>query len=81
MHDPLSMHASKKKFSTSHAKVCFVLECCYKKFRPALLVLKERMYHGIFNKASHSEGNINGIMRLGIVNMLMWQAIKEERWL
>ena len=30
-------------------------------------------------KASHSGGNISIIMHLGLANMLMWQAIKEER--
>ena len=30
-------------------------------------------------KASHSGGNISSIMHLGLANMLMWQAIKEER--
>ena len=30
-------------------------------------------------KASHSGGNISSIMHLGLANMLMWKAIKEER--
>ena len=30
-------------------------------------------------KAGHSGGNISSIMHLGLANMLMWQAIKEER--
>ena len=30
-------------------------------------------------KASLSGGNISSIMHLGLANMLMWQAIKEER--
>ena len=31
------------------------------------------------HKAGHSGGNISSIMHLGLANMLMWQAIKEER--
>ena len=30
-------------------------------------------------KASHSGRNIGSMMHLGLANMLMWQAIKEER--
>ena len=33
----------------------------------------------MFPKAGHSGGNISSIMHLGLANMLMWQAIKEER--
>ena len=31
------------------------------------------------SKAGHSGGNISSSMHLGLANMLMWQAIKEER--
>ena len=33
----------------------------------------------LISKAGHSGGNISSIMHLGLANMLMWQAIKEER--
>ena len=33
----------------------------------------------LISKAGHSVGNISSIMHLGLANMLMWQAIKEER--
>ena len=33
----------------------------------------------VSRKAGHSEGNISSIMHLGLANMLMWQAIKEEK--
>ena len=33
----------------------------------------------LISKAGHSGGNISSIMHLGLANMLIWQAIKEER--
>ena len=33
----------------------------------------------LISKAGHSGGNVSSIMHLGFANMLMWQAIKEER--
>ena len=33
----------------------------------------------LISKAGHSGGNISSIMHLGLANMLVWQAIKEER--
>ena len=42
---------------------------------------KIRLDTSIFatSKAGHSGSNISSIMHLGLANMLMWQAIKEER--
>ena len=42
---------------------------------------KIRLDPSIFttSKAGHSGSNISSIMHLGLANMLMWQAIKEER--
>ena len=33
----------------------------------------------LISKAGHSGGNISSILHLGLANMLMWQAINEER--
>ena len=33
----------------------------------------------VIHKAGHSGSNISSIMHLGLANMLMWQAIKEDR--
>ena len=42
---------------------------------------KIRLDPSIFttSKAGHSGSNISSIMHLGLANMLIWQAIKEER--
>ena len=42
---------------------------------------KIRLDTSIFatSKAGHSGSNISSIMHLGLANMLIWQAIKEER--